>query len=184
MSFAIKLHTTKSKDIVPIVNDVPVHSLLNPVREAEVFATNFMSQLSTNPNVLILGLGFGYHVEEIERLLNLKHKVYQISVIEGISDLALSCQSYRHLNPKISVFSNPNPEDIFFNQEFCEFLLKKPTLVMHPVLYKLNETYYRKILSRRAVSDTQLWKNPASLSLPGDKLKWLSAVQELAHAEQ
>jgi hypothetical protein len=183
MSFAIKLHTTKSKDIVPIVNDVPVHSLLNPVREAEVFATNFMSQLSTNPNVLILGLGFGYHVEEIERLLKLKHKDYQISVIEGISDLARSCQSYRNLNPKISVFSNPAPEDLFFNEGFCEFLLQKPTLVMHPVLYKLNEIYYKKILSRRAATDTQLWKNPATLISHGERAKWLSAVQELTHAE-
>jgi hypothetical protein len=183
MSFAIRLHTTKSKDIVPIVNDVPVHSLLNPVREAEVFATNFMSQLSTNPNVLILGLGFGYHVEEIERLLNLRHKDYQISVIEGISDLARSCQSYRHLNPKISVFSSPAPEDLFFDEEFCKFLLKKPTLVMHPVLYKLNETYYKKILSRRAAANTQLWTNPATLISHDERAKWLSAVQELTHAE-
>jgi hypothetical protein len=183
MSFAIKLHTTKSKDIVPIVNDVPVHSLLNPVREAEVFATNFMSQLSTNPNVLILGLGFGYHVEEIERLLRLKHKAYKISVIEGISDLARSCQSYRHLNPNITVFSNPAPEDLFFNEEFCEFLLNKPTLVMHPVLYKLSEAYYRKILSRRAATDTQQWKTPDSLCSQTDRENWFRAIQELTHAE-
>ena len=183
MSFAIKLHTTKSKDIVPIVNDVPVHSLLNPIREAEVFATNFMSQLSANPNVLILGLGYGYHVEEIERLLKLKHKVYQICVIEGISDLARSCQSYRKLNPNIIVFSNPDPEDLFFSEEFSEFLLRKPTLVMHPVLYKLNEGYYKKILSRRATSDNQNWKIPSSLSAPPERAKWFRAIQELTHAE-
>lgn len=183
MSFAIKLHTTKSKDIVPIVNDVPVHSLLNPIREAEVFATNFMSQLSTNQNVLILGLGYGYHVEEIERLLKLKHKAYQICVIEGISDLARSCLSYRKLNPSITVFANPDPEDLFFNEEFCEFLLKKPTLVMHPVLYKLNESYYKKILSRRAVPDNQQWKTPVSLSSTTEREKWFRAIQELTHAE-
>ncbi len=183
MSFAIKLHTTKNKDIVPIVNDIPVHSLLNPVREAEVFATNFMSQLSTNPNVLILGLGFAYHVEEIERLLKLKHKTYSICVIEGITELALSCQSYRKLNKNISVFSTKDAEELFYNELFCLFLIKKPTIVMHPILYKLNEEYYKKILSKRSVTDTNKWKFPTELTSLESRTKWINAIRELKHAE-
>lgn len=183
MSFAIKLHTTKTKDIVPTINDVPIHSLLNPVREAEVFATNFMSQLSTNPNILILGLGFGYHVEEIERLLRLKHKTYKISVIEGISELARSCQSYRGLNKAVSVFTSTDPEDLFLNEEFCKFLLKKPTLVMHPVLYRLSENYYRKVLTRRASVDSEKWRLPKALASYELKQKWMNALGELKHAE-
>lgn len=183
MSFAIKLHTTKSKDIVPIVNDVPVHSLLNPVREAEVFATNFMSQLSSNPNVLILGLGFGYHVEEIERLLKLKHKTYKICVIEGIADLARSCLSYKKMNPEITVFSQQNPSELFFDEYFCHFLLEKPTLVMHPVLYKLNESFYRSILSRRVNNDSATWTYPTALQSLSTRTKWVDALRELKHAD-
>lgn len=184
MPFSIRLHTTKSKHIVPIVNDTPIHSLLNPVREAEVFATNFMSQVSSNSNILILGLGFAYHVEELQKLLNVKHKIHRIYVVEGIGELSKSCLSYQKLDKSIRVFHTTNPNDLFFDEDFCHFLLSKPTIIMHPVLYKLNEAYYKTILTRRASADTREWRHPNLNNYSIDKaLKWQDAIREIKHAE-
>lgn len=184
MPFSIRLHTTKSKHIVPIVNDTPIHSLLNPVREAEVFATNFMSQVSSNPNILILGLGFGYHVEELEKLLNVKHKIHNIYVVEGIGDLAKSCLSYRKLDKSIKVFHTSNASDLFFNEDFCRFLLSKPTIIMHPILYKLSEPYYKTILTRRANDDHSEWRKPNLKNYSSETaIKWHDVIREMKHAE-
>lgn len=184
MSFSIRLQATKSKHIVPIVNDIPIHSLLNPIREAEVFASNYMSQVSSNPNVLILGLGFAYHIDELEKLLSIKHKNFKIYVIEGIADLAKSCLSYRTLSSKIKVFHPKNPLDLFFNEAFCSFLLSKPTIIMHPSLYKLNDAYYKSILTHRASIDPADWRTPGVISeKPELKEIWHATIRELKHAE-
>ena len=183
MSFSIRLHTTKSKHIIPIVNDVAIHSMLNPIREAEVFASNFMSQLSSNPNILILGLGYGYHVEELEKLLNIKHRIHRIYVVEGIPELAKSCLSYIKLHKSIKVFHPADPEDLFFDEEFCEFLLCKPTIIMHPALYRLNEPYYKKILLRRSTQDSSLWRKPNSNNKPDSAFNWQNVIREIKHAE-
>jgi len=45
----LTLTESKSKDLVPILNGKPLHSLHNPLREAEVFASNHLAQLSQRP---------------------------------------------------------------------------------------------------------------------------------------
>jgi spermidine synthase len=77
-----KLEASRNGLTVPVINDVYLHSIYNPVIEAQTFAKTQEKSLKIKKHVLILGLGFGYHVEEIARIASQYHSDYQIVILE------------------------------------------------------------------------------------------------------
>jgi hypothetical protein len=147
----ITLTESKNKFIVPQYNGVALHSVINPQKEAESLANNYMSQLTKSPYVIILGLGFGYHVDEIYKLMKLKHEQPQIIVIEAISELIKVFKNYKGFDYKnVSILNYSNPNEIFFDELIVHSILSKPTVIIHPGSFNSNQTYYRTFLSKRA----------------------------------
>ncbi len=159
---AIQLKTTKTKCLTPCIGDLALHSLIDPVREAEVLASNYFSHLSKNSRVLVLGLGFAYHIFEIEKVLSLKHEDYQITVIESNKRLVEVFRKY-HPDFKHHIYTDNEPLHLFHQYELASFLIQKPSLVLHPQSYKSNSSFYRDFLSRRSTSSFKV--NPAKASL-------------------
>lgn len=196
----LTLTEAKSKELVPVVRGVPLHSLHNPRREAEVFANNHLAHLSKTANVLVLGLGFGYHIEEMSKILRLRHKDGKILVIEAHQELVRLWQSYQKNTCKAEVISALSIDELYANKEVCKFLLKKPVVIIHQASFESAKTYYQSFLTRRASSHLKDFKtsNPEwnlwidSLGErsveeakhdPSPHAAWLRAYWEFKHAE-
>jgi len=196
---ALNIIESKSKDLVPQLGGKPLHSLHNPIREAEVLASNHLAHLSRSPSVLILGLGFGYHIDEIIKILHLKHKTASVAVLEPRADLIRLWESYRQKPIGVNVFTAKDIPEIYANQVFCEFLLQKPVVIIHPQSFESAPEFYRSFMSRRASSELGEWQlgdkwwddwAQANAGSPWDHLThsapqaaWLNAFWELKHAE-
>jgi len=199
---SLSLMETKSKELVPAVDGVPLHSLHNPRREAEVLASNHLAHLYKSPNALVLGLGFGYHIEEIAKILRLRHRNYRIGVIEAFPELTRMMESYRGELPNTEIFAAKTTEELWQNQALGRFLLEKPVVIIHSASFAAAKPFYEKFLGRRApqtvgewqVSDTLVQSfltSNATDSLAnivqgnhsGPPAGWLRAFWECKHAE-
>lgn len=196
----LSLTEAKSKHLVPVLKGTPLHSLHNPIREAEVFANNHLAQLSRTPNVLVLGLGFGYHLDELAKVLKLKHKGFRIMVVEAHVELVRLWSSYQPNTSAIEVHTARSVEELYLNHEFCQFLLQKPVVVMHPPSFAQAKDFYQGLLQKRAARDISEWKVgdawwdqwtqqqqgqelAALLETSAPQAAWLQAFWELKHAE-
>lgn len=195
----LQLIESKSKDLVPLINGTPLHSLHNPRREAEVFASNHLAHLSRTPNVLVLGLGFGYHIEEMIKILKLRHKSFNITVLEAHKELVTLWRSYQKSNSNINVYSATDVNEIYSNESICRLLLDKPVVIVHQPSFEVAKTFYKSILEKRSspqlssyivgdpwwdqwASDQTCTALEATLGqLP--QSKWLKAYWEIKHAD-
>jgi hypothetical protein len=196
----LSLTEAKSKELVPLIRGVPLHSLHNPRREAEVFANNHLAHLSKTANVLVLGLGFGYHIEEMSKILRLRHKEGRILVIEAHSELVRLWQSYQKNTCKSEVISATNVDELYANKDLCKFLLNKPVVIIHQASFESAKSFYQSFLTRRASSHLKDLKTSdvqwnAWIDSQGDRslaeakqdtsnyAAWLRAYWEFKHAE-
>lgn len=198
----ITLTEAKSKDLVPCLDGTPLHSLHNPRREAEVFASNHLAHLSKSPCALVLGLGFGYHVEEIAKILRLRHKSFRVAVIEMMPELARLAESYRGDLAGVEVFSETPAKPLWQNPKLAAFLLEKPVVIIHPASFAAAREQYENFLRRRAPQTVSTWQSrdpelqafllaqgDADLravvesSQPAPEAAWLRAFWECKHAE-
>lgn len=156
----LTISEAKNKELVPCLDGVNLHSLHNPRREAEVFASNHMAHLSKSPYALILGLGFGYHIEEIAKILRLRHKTFKIAVVEAIPELARLVGSYRGQIEDADVYASRDVNSLWENPKFGKFLLEKPVVIIHPASFAISKKYFEKFLARRAPQTIGEWKSP------------------------
>ena len=87
-SFSVSFSQSKSGHKIPIVNGVYLHSAFDPVKEAEALVIENEKNFEKENNILILGLGYGYHVNEIRSKLVLNFgSDYKIYIIEPNSNI-------------------------------------------------------------------------------------------------
>ena len=86
--YKIECKTAKNGQEIPVINEIHLHSSYNPEREAAGFCKSIESKLHHNQNFLVLGLGFGYHIQQITKYLKSINKdSYRIVVLEPNSEL-------------------------------------------------------------------------------------------------
>lgn len=190
---------SKNKSLVPVVKGIPLHSLHNPQREAEVFASNHLAHLSKSSNVFVLGLGFGYHIEEMCKILQLKHKSFSLTVIEAHKELVTLWRSYQKSSAGVEVFNAARGEELYENQKICELLLTRPVVIIHQPSFQVAKDFYTEFLLKRACSEIAEFKvgdtwwdewstnqtGPAQLVMQSQSThaNWLKFFWELKHAE-
>lgn len=138
---------SKSGHLVPVVDGVELHSTYNPIKEAFDQALYHSKLFDKNPNVLILGLGMGYHVHQIDFKIREFHKKYRIIVIEPNSKL-YQMSKHSHILPEnnVSVLHGDDIENYYNDIEFVDFLQRKPCVILHNQSFNLNETFFRRFL--------------------------------------
>lgn len=149
-SYEIK--TSKTGYKIPVVNDVHLHSVYNPEKEAISLADKNSLSLEANNEVLILGLGFGYHIKEVINRLRDKHgEDFKIVVIEPNSQVTNDCLA---LNPmeesNLFIFSGEEISSLYKNVQLVNFLIRKPTVIAHPPSFNLYSEYFKNMLSFKA----------------------------------
>ena len=146
-----QLVKSKSGLTVPLIDEVYLHSMYSPAKEAEGFAKLHAETLARKKNVIILGLGFGYHIEEVAKILNQNHEDYRIIVIERNEELFNDFNEKRKFEDKrILPILTTDPEYLFLRDDFIEFLLTSPAIIKHDTSFMLNQKFYTDFLQYKA----------------------------------
>jgi hypothetical protein len=155
-TFEIK--TSRNGLPVPVVKGIHLHSVYNPAKEAEAFAEKYHDTLKLNNHVLILGLGFGYHIDQIEKLLSESHEHFNILVLEPNTKIAEGFKTYRAFkNSSITVINNNDVEQLFKSSEFISFLRQKPTIIKHDPSFNIEKKFYTSFLKYKAPTHVQAY---------------------------
>ena len=151
LNATIELKQSRTGHSVPVVDGVHLHSIYNPEKEAQAFATNYEDSIKKKPYILILGLGFGYHCEEVANLAAKYHENYRIIVIEPNKELV---QMHNHAggfsNPNIEVLHACDVNDLYNSIEFVMFLSRRPAILRHETSFNLSKDFYRRFLTFKA----------------------------------
>jgi hypothetical protein len=149
-SYEIKTSRTDQK--IPIINGVHIHSVYNPYKEAEGLIEKHLEAISNKVEVLVLGLGFAYHVNELIQEMSKVHgDNFKIVVIEPNLQVYNDCIELGLLNKKnVIVFAGYTPHELFSDSDLVHFLLKKPTVIAHPPSFNLYQLYFKEILTFEA----------------------------------
>lgn len=147
----IELKESRNGKTVPVVDGIYLHSIYNPEKEAQAFACNYEQSIKEKSRVLVLGLGFGYHVEEIAKLAEKIHGDYKIFVYEpnkAIIEAFSAAGGFN--NPNIEIIHAQNPVEVFDRKEFILFLASKPAIIRHEASFNLNKKFFREFLTFKA----------------------------------
>ena len=149
-SYEVK--NSRAEQKVPVVNGVHLHSIYNPSKEAENLINSSLDSLKNKNEILILGLGFGYHVNlAIEKLVELHGNQYKIIVIEPNHQVYEDCLSLNLLNKKnVLVYSGFTAQELYRDLDLIHFLLRKPAVIAHPASFNLYQEYFKTFLTFEA----------------------------------
>lgn len=145
---------------VPVINGVYLHSIYNPIKEAEAFAKGHEQNLIIKNKVLVLGLGFGYHIEEIAKILNTHHKTFEIVILEPNQKLVEDFIDTRNFeDSNIKIISKSKVKDLFEDWQFIEFLMQRPCIIKHDTSFILEKDFYTRFLGYQASKEIFHFKN-------------------------
>jgi hypothetical protein len=158
-SYEVRMSRTEQK--VPIVNGVHLHSIYNPFKEAEGLVSAHLEFLKKKNEVIILGLGFAYHVSAItDKLTELYGDDFKVIVIEPNVQIYNECISHKLLEKKnVLVYSGFTSFELYSDLDFIHFLLRKPAIISHPPSFNLYQAYFKTILTFEAPKSIQAIKD-------------------------
>ena len=146
-----EIKTSRNGLSVPVINGIHLHSIYNPVKEAEAFAEGYEQAIKNKSTILILGLGYGYHIEQIAKMANKNHSDYKIVIIEPNTELAIDFNTNRPFEDNnILIFNARSAEKLFEDTEFVNFLKTKPAIIKHETSFVLEKEFYLEFLKYQA----------------------------------
>lgn len=155
-----ELQASRNGLTVPVINGVYLHSIYNPAKEAEAFIKNHEKNLKYKNRILVLGLGFGYHIEEIAKILNKEHGEYEIVVLEPNEQLLEDFNLTRPFEDKnIKIIHCKEAKELFNSEDFINFLMKKPAIIKHDASFIIEKDFYTSFLGFQASQNIISYKN-------------------------
>jgi hypothetical protein len=153
LSYEIKIARTEQP--VPVINGVHLHSIYNPDKEADGLVAAQVENLQNKNEVLVLGLGFGYHVNAIiEKLTEFHGENFKVIVIEPNSKVYDDCIEKNLLNKKnLQIYAGFNANELYSDLDLVHLLLRKPAIIAHPASFNLYQLYFKQFLSFEAPKD-------------------------------
>ena len=174
-----EIKTSKTGEKLPVIDDVHLHSIYNPIKEAQSIAQKYSEQIQKKNNILIFGLGFAYHVREIEKIAQEHHgDNYSIIVIEPNAKIARDCRELNIIEEKnITIYAGQEVTDLYRNLSLVEFLTQKPAIIAHPSSFNLYREYFKSFLAHEASSD----KNKALSIITNERLyNYINAFEDFS----
>ena len=140
---------------IPVINEVHLHSMYDPVKEAKTFLNKHEVSLESKNKVLVFGLGYAYHIYELCKVLERNHGTnYQIVVIEPNDQVYQDCIKYNLFpNKNIKVFSGFDLQRMYAESELINFLIQKPAIISHPASFELYRNFFEKFMTYEAPRD-------------------------------
>ncbi len=147
-----EVKTSRTEHQVPVVNGVHLHSIYNPLKEAEALVSVQIDNLKKKKEVLILGLGFSYHVNAVTEFLAHFHgDDFKVIVIEPNIEVYEDCINRNLINKKnVLIYSGFTSKELYSDLDLVHFLLRKPAIIAHPPSFNLYQNYFKDILTFEA----------------------------------
>jgi len=152
-----QIKTSKTNHKIPVINGIHLHSMYHPIREAESFVLNHLQLLKDKKNILVFGLGFVYHINQLVIELQKIHgDDYKIVVIEPNSEVANDCLSLNLLiSDKVKIYHGLSHDRLYQDEELINFLLAQPGIIAHPASFNLYKSYFKNFLQYKAPLSTE-----------------------------
>ncbi|MDC1173840.1 hypothetical protein OAT67_00460 [Bacteriovoracaceae bacterium] len=147
----VKLSKSESK--IPVVDGVHLHSVYNPIKEAESFASQNKELLTKKNTVLIFGLGFGYHVKEAEVQMRKKFgDQYLLWVIEPNLDVYQGALKEGLIKPSknLRITCCSSVESFFQDVPLMNYLSMSPSVIPHPASFNLYNNFFKSFMTYKA----------------------------------
>lgn len=149
--YSLEIKKSKTGTPIPVINGVHLHSAYNPEKEAESLISKYEDTLKLSPHALVLGLGMGYHVMELQKRLSTYHPgSWRIFVIDPSNELLDKAMEENEFNSdRVHIIAGEGVSELYRKLDFVKFLVTKPTVVSHSASFNLYETYFRKFLTHK-----------------------------------
>ncbi len=149
-SYEVK--NSKNNLKIPVVNEIHLHSMYDPAKEAKNIISKHIDSLEVKKNVLVFGLGYAYHVYELCRTLERFHGTdYKVVVIEPNEDVYRDCIKYNLFpNKNIEVYSGTNLDSIYSQESLIKFLIDKPCIITHTASFELYRKFFESFMKYSA----------------------------------
>lgn len=184
----LEITISRSGHPVPQIGETFLHSVYNPVKEANSFADAQLELIKKKPNILVLGLGFGYHIQEIINLQKLFYQNHKIVVVEPNAKLVAAFKEQNLF--QVEIFTYATVKEYFEDIKFANYLTQKPTIIKHDPSFNTSKDFYVSFLTYRAPKTIKSFYhllNPISKSLITDNNNTieeaLMSVSEEQHIE-
>jgi hypothetical protein len=139
---------SKSGHFIPVKDGVFLHSNYNPETEAKKFISENINKIENNSNFIVFGLGFGYHIFELQKQESVK-SILVIEPDQHIVNLYVKNRIHSRLNAQIICKSI---DELYRDNFFLNFLLKSPSILVHKTSYSFDRSYYDEILKYRVTN--------------------------------
>lgn len=178
---SIEIKESRSGEPVPVVNGIFLHSIYSPEKEAQAFARDYKESIARRPAALVLGLGFGYHVQEVLLMAKKFHQDYAIFVLEpnkALIEEFKKTETFKKLSPYIKIVHAENAQSVFEMEEFVMFLSKKPAIIKHDPSYNLGRGFYQKFLTFKASKNVSDYRKLLSQKSSEMLSQWDGSLDE------
>ncbi len=134
-----------------VIDNIEMHSKFNPVQEAYDQCLALRDKIKKQDHILILGIGLGYHIQQLEFKMREFHKNPVIYVVEPNEEVVKLAMKY-HIVPQgnVKIFSGRSIDTYYQDQQFIDFLNDKPLIVPHNPSLNLEYTFFKKFLSHKS----------------------------------
>jgi len=148
----VEILKSKSGHPVPKINEVLIHSSYDPIKEAEVFIKSCETIIESQDILLVMGFGFGYHVDAlVERLKKDPDKyVFVIEPDIGIFKKALQLRDITSIIDKVTFIVGFTVPRLFSIPGFYKILNAAPNTIGYNPAIKVNEEYFTEFVVRRS----------------------------------
>jgi len=132
----------KDGGFVPVLDGKALHSTVNPKLEAEKLVRDEIEHLSGVRTVVVLGLGGGYHVEELRKAVPAT-----VLVIEAEKDIALAVQDKNPgLLEEVQVIAGLSPSLLATEKDVLKAMSGGFGFFKHPASLRMRPAYYKSVL--------------------------------------
>lgn len=169
----------KTGHLVPVIDGVHLHSIYDPIKEAEFFVQDHDQEIKKSNNLIVLGLGFGYHIFSLVEKIKSYHGGANVVVIEPSKSIVEAFIQYcaeKCIKVEFKILSG-ELEALYKNDILLNFLLLRPQVIAHKTSFNKDREYYVSFLQYRAsktLSTFTLHLNRKILDLIGDD--WLPSM--------
>ncbi|OFZ14289.1 MAG: hypothetical protein A2X86_05425 [Bdellovibrionales bacterium GWA2_49_15] len=162
---SLEIKYSKTNLAVPVWKGVQLHSLYDPMKEAENLIFTAFEPLRNKKNFLIFGLGFGHHITALLKKLADEGLRASIMVIEPEEEIYRKYLEIAETST-FEVIAGKSVNQLYNDQSFINFLCTKPGIIRHPASFNLHVNYFKELLSHRATNTVAELR--AILELPED----------------
>ncbi len=159
----LQIKYSKTNLPVPIIRGVQLHSLYDPVKEAENLIEVGFETLRNKKAFLVFGLGFGFHVSALLKKLQAEGIQADILVIEPEEEIYKKYLDHCGPGP-FKVVAGKSIGELYQDQEFIDFLCYRPGIVKHPPSFNLHVQYFKGLLSYRAKNNLEEFRTICGLN--------------------